>query len=63
MSEEKKDSEPNKAKTKKVRSHNDLEVIKMVLDDNIELKSKVLKFIRKNYSVITKAIDKNNQNS
>jgi hypothetical protein len=44
---------------KKVRSSNELELLKLILDENKELKKKVLKFIQKSLGKTTSITAKN----
>jgi hypothetical protein len=41
--------------TKGIRMENELELLKMILDENPDLKAKVLKFMKKNYSKLKSA--------
>ena len=45
-------SQNNAKKIPRVRSENDLELLKVILDSNPELKKKVIRFMQKNYSKV-----------
>ncbi len=40
------------AKGEKIRTQNDLELLKIILDSNPDLKKKVLRFMKKNYAKV-----------